>query len=79
MKELVDYKKAGDLQNLQVARLLRTKLSFIALRWSVDPIPTVDVYSIANDEATKTINTYFDIVDLIYFFQVWAEKRKVQC
>lgn len=69
MKELVDYKKAGDLQNLQVARLLRTKLSFIALRWSVDPIPTVDVYSIANDEATKTINTYFDIVDLIYFFQ----------
>lgn len=69
MKELVDFKKAGDLQNLQVARLLRTKLSFIALRWSVDPSPSVDVYAIANEDASNTLNLYFDIVNLVYFFQ----------
>lgn len=69
LKELVDFKQAGDLQNLQVARLLRTKLSFIALRWSVDPLPSVDVYAIANEDASNTLNLYFDIVNLVYFFQ----------
>lgn len=69
INELVNFKKTGDLQNLQVARLLRTKLSFIALRWSIDPSPSVDVYSVATEDASNTLKLYFEIVDLVYFFQ----------
>lgn len=69
MQELVQYKEKGDLQNLQVARLLRTKLEFLALKWSVTPYPDVNVYSVSDGDDNKALRLYFDIADFIFFIQ----------
>lgn len=69
LKELVEYKQTGDLRNLQVARLLRTKLSFFALRWEVDSAPKIRIYSIDTDNRDDALQKYFEIADFVYFIQ----------
>lgn len=69
LKELVGYKLTGDLKNLQVARLLRTKLSFFALKWDINPTPHISIYSIDADNRDEALQKYFEIADFIYFIQ----------
>lgn len=69
LKELVEYKLTGDMRNLQVALLLRTKLSFFALKWDIEPTPNISIYSIDNDNRDEALQKYFEIADFIYFIQ----------
>lgn len=73
IKKLVEYKKDGDLKELQVARLLRKNLSFLALRWEINPIPKVEIYALTKDNNQKEIlDLYFSIIDIVYFIQELA-------
>lgn len=68
LKKIVEYKQAGNMIDLQVARLLRKNLSAIAITWEIDPIPTVKVYSLSKD-FKETVQLYFSVVDFIYFIK----------
>lgn len=73
IKKFVEYKKAGDLKELQVARLLRKNLSFLALRWELNPIPKVEIYALTKENNQKEIlDLYFSIIDFVYFIQELA-------
>lgn len=78
LEKFVQYKRNGKLQELQVARLLRKELEFIALRWEVDPKPTVDVYAIHKGKNNEALKLYFQVVDFIYFVQELADNGFVK-
>lgn len=69
LKEFVEYKEEGNLKELQVARLLRKELSFIALKWEVSPKPMVSVYSLPKKEYKENLSLYFSILNFVYFIQ----------
>ncbi|MDE5784858.1 MAG: hypothetical protein K2H97_11155 [Prevotella sp.] len=73
IKKLVEYKKTGDLKELQVARLLRKNLSFLALRWELNPIPKVEIYALTKENNQKeSLDQYFSLIDFVYFIQELA-------
>lgn len=82
INQLVEYKQTGNLHQLQVAPLLRKNLSFLALKWEVQPIPQVFVYTTGDgtkktiDEATR--NNYFEILDLVFFLQELEERKFIK-
>ncbi|WP_305156617.1 hypothetical protein [uncultured Muribaculum sp.] len=82
IKQLVEYKQTGNLRQLQVAPLLRKNLSFLALRWEVQPIPQVFVYTLGDgtkktiEEATR--NNYFEILDFVFFLQELEERKFIK-
>lgn len=63
--------KPGSLAELQVARLLRKKLKFFALKWSIDPVDEVIIFTTEKDFKNKKKNDrqYFNIADYIYFIE----------
>lgn len=71
IKALVEYKQTGRLDNLQISRILRNKLTFFALKWQTEPIPRVEVYTrtecIKHSLYAEIRNNYFNILDLVYF------------
>lgn len=73
LKLMVEYKRNGNLKDLQVAPLLRKNLSFIALRWCIDPIPSVDIYVFATNDNKYAIEQYFSVLNFIYFIQELAD------
>lgn len=74
IKKLVNIQrkaKPGLLAELQVARLLRKKLKFFALQWSIDPIDEIIIYTPEKDfkNKKKIDRQYFNIADFIYFIE----------
>ena len=74
IKKLVNIQrkaKPGSLADLQVARLLRKKLKFFALQWSVEPIDEIIIFVPEKDfnNKKKIDRQYFDIADYIYFIE----------
>ncbi len=70
IKELVEIKKKGlsYIQELQVARILRTKFSFFALKWTYGNKPQISLYNRPEDK-DKTEQQYYSICDFIYFIK----------
>lgn len=70
IKELVAIKKQGlsYIQELQVARILRTKFSFFALKWTYGNKPQISLYNRQEDK-DKTEQQYYSICDFIYFIK----------
>lgn len=74
IKKLVNIQrkaKPGSLADLQVARLLRKKLKFFALQWSVEPVDEIIIFVPEKDfnKKKKIDRQYFDIADYIYFIE----------
>lgn len=82
IKLLVDYKQSGRLRDLQVAPLLRKNLSFLALRWEIDPIPQVFVYTPGTEQKKQieeaTRDNYFKILDFVFFIEELVERRFIK-
>lgn len=81
IKQLVAYKQSGKLQDLQVAPLLRKNLSFLALRWEVEPIPQIFVYSRHTGQKTieeTTRENFFSVLDFVFFIEELVERRFVK-
>lgn len=82
IKQLVEYKLAGNLRELQVVPLLRKNLSCLAVKWEIQPIPQVFVYTISDgkkktiEEATR--NNYFEILDFVFFLQELEESKFIK-
>lgn len=78
IKLLVNYKRSGKLRDLQVAPLLRKNLSFLALRWEIEPIPQVFVYTPGVEPKNKieeaTRDNYFTILDFVFFIEELLER-----
>lgn len=66
IKELVAIKKQGlsYIQELQVARILRTKFSFFALKWTYGNKPQISLYNRQEDKDKQNNNI---IVSAILF------------
>lgn len=79
IKNIVDIfreAKPGSLVELQVARLLRKKLNFFALKWSINPKDDVTIYIPETDakEDDKVNKLYFDIANFIYLIEELEER-----
>lgn len=72
--EIFDEAKPGSLAELQVARLLRKRLNFFALRWTLEPDEvTIYIPKSEQNNSEKTDKLYFDIADFIYFIEELEE------
>ena len=81
IKQLVAYKQSGKLQDLQVAPLLRKNLSILALRWEIEPIPQIFVYSRHTGKKTieeTTRENFFSVLDFVFFIEELVECRFVK-
>ncbi len=72
--ELVETKQKGRIaiRDLQVAKLLREKFEFFALKWTYGSKPQVSLYHRCGEskaEIAKTERLYLDICDYIYFIK----------
>ena len=56
------------VQELQVAKILRTKFSFFALKWTYGEKPQISLYNRMEDK-DKAEKQYYDICDFIYFIK----------
>ncbi len=70
IKEFVELKEKGlsHVQELQVAKILRTKFSFFALKWTYGEKPQISLYNRMEDK-DKAEKQYYDICDFIYFIK----------
>ena len=72
--EIFDEANPGSLAELQVARLLRKRLNFFALRWNLEPDEvTIYIPKSEQNNSEKTDKLYFDIADFIYFIEELEE------
>lgn len=72
LRSFSEKKEIGDLQELQVSHLLRSKLSNIALRWCLPPKKSIKLYYITADVRicmNDIMKSYYEIVDFIYFIE----------
>lgn len=71
IRKLVNAKKTGDVKNLEVGYLLKKELTCFALKWNIDPTPTVTLFMESDGkEHSKNIDdNYFSIADFIYFIE----------
>jgi hypothetical protein len=69
IEDIVLLKRNRDFTGLQVSKLLRSYVDFLAVSWEVGDSPKVQVFSTADDSKSKMIidNEYFKIVDFVYF------------
>ncbi len=70
IKEFVELKDKGlsHLQELQVAKILRTEFSFFALKWTYGEKPQISLYNRTKDKDMAE-KQYYDICDFIYFIK----------
>ena len=70
IKDFVELKKKGlsHIQELQVAKILRTEFSFFALKWTYGEKPQISLYNRTKDK-DKAEKQYYDICDFIYFIK----------
>lgn len=67
LRKLVEYKNDTNLQDLQVARLLRKELSFLAIKWEIEPKMNVDLYCVTTNDKKYPLKQLFSVIDFIYF------------
>ena len=70
IKELVEIKEKGlnHIQELQVAKMLRSKFTFFALKWTYGDKPQVSLYNESKDK-NNAEQQYYSICDFIYFIK----------
>lgn len=70
IKDFVEQKERGlsYIQELQVAKILRTEFSFFALKWTYGNNPQISLYNKVKDES-ETEKQYYRICDFIYFIK----------
>lgn len=70
IKNFVELKEKGlsHIQELQVAKILRTEFSFFALKWTYGEKPQISLYNRMEDN-DKAEKQYYDICDFIYFIK----------
>ena len=70
IKRFVDTKEKGTkaIQDLQVAKLLRSEFSFFALKWTYGSNPQISLYN-RDVNIINAENQYYRICDFIYFIQ----------
>lgn len=70
IKVFVELKEKGlsHVQELQVAKILRTEFSFFALKWTYGEKPQISLYNRTEDK-DKVEKQYYDICDFIYFIK----------
>lgn len=74
IKFIVDTKEKGinSIQYLQAAKILRERIDFFALKWTIGDKPSISVYYSHSDDENrnKEYNAiYFDVCDFIYFIK----------
>ncbi len=69
--QFVESKRTGDIKNLEIGFLLKKRLSCFALKWEIEPVPTVTIYlnHDGNGNGTSIDENYFAIADFIYFIE----------
>lgn len=70
IKNFVEHKEKGlsHVQELQVAKILRTEFSFFALKWTYGDKPQISLYNREEDK-DKLEKQYYNICDFIYFIK----------
>lgn len=70
IKDFVEHKEKGlsRIQELQVAKILRTEFSFFALKWTYGEKPQISLYNMDKNK-DKAEKQYYDICDFIYFIK----------
>lgn len=68
IKGFVEQKEKGisHIQELQVAKILRTEFYFFALKWTYGNEPQISLYNKGNDN-DKVEQQYYSVCDFIYF------------
>lgn len=71
IRQLVESKRTGDIKNLEIGFLLKNRLSCFALKWEIEPVPTVTIYlnHDGKEHGTAVDENYFAIADFIYFIE----------
>lgn len=69
--DIIQQSEPNSLAELQVARLLRKELNFLALKWSFDPKDEVTIYIPKSNQSDpkKADSLYFEVADYIYFIE----------
>lgn len=70
IKNFVEQKEKGlsCIQELQIAKILRTEFSFFALKWTYGENPQISLYNREEDK-DKLEKQYYNICDFIYFIK----------
>lgn len=70
IKNFVEQKEKGlsCIQDLQIAKILRTEFSFFALKWTYGEKPQISLYNREEDK-DKLEKQYYNICDFIYFIK----------
>ncbi|MGL5786403.1 MAG: hypothetical protein ACRCX4_06285 [Bacteroidales bacterium] len=73
IQKILDFKMSNNLEELQIARLLRKELSCFAIKWTTTPTKEFVIYDKDKDDKNKDImshfQTFFEILDFLYFIQ----------
>ena len=73
IQKIVSYKKENNLEELQIARLLRKELSCFAIRWTTSPAKEFVIYNEESDkikdDSKHCFYTLFRILDFLYLIQ----------
>ena len=68
----VDEQNKNQIQNLQVAKILRENVPFFAISWETEPKGKITIYVNKTDEPTdwsEVQNTFMSISDFMYFLK----------
>lgn len=68
----VDEQRKNQIQNLQVAKILRENVPFFAISWETEPKGKITIYVNKTDEPTdwsEVQNTFMSISDFMYFLK----------
>ena len=71
VKQFINYKNKANIQELQIARLLRIELDLLGIKWTKSNKESISIYYNANTENSKieAKKTYFRILDYLYFIK----------
>ena len=83
INKLINIKRSSNLEELQVAKLLREQLSCFAIQWSYKPKKTISLYSYEGkpmnevDWGNLRMN-YFQTVDFLYLIEELEEYHLIK-
>ncbi|MGE4309157.1 hypothetical protein [Bacteroides sp.] len=66
---IISNKQNNNLGELQIAKILRTELSFLAIKWEITPRKAIYVFAEENTPDKVIDNNYFQISDFLYFIE----------
>lgn len=82
LKQILFLKESGNLQDLQLMRLLRKQLDTLAIKWQLEPKCSIQIYAQFKNptiQQQKDVQKkYFEIADYIYLIEELFEYKLIK-